>query len=128
MVGVARIELATPAMSTQCSTTELHAREGGALASARRAGKRLWPAHSIPARKALHPEHAVDLEHEVAQVERLRQNARLRHRLAGLQRHRREAGNEHHAQIRHHFGGTLRQLDAVRSEERRVGKEWKARW
>ena len=25
MVGVARIELATPAMSTQCSTTELHA-------------------------------------------------------------------------------------------------------
>ena len=26
MVGVARIELATPAMSTQCSTTELHAR------------------------------------------------------------------------------------------------------
>jgi hypothetical protein len=29
-VGVARIELATPAMSTQCSTTELHApKEGG---------------------------------------------------------------------------------------------------
>ena len=30
MVGVARIELATPAMSTQCSTTELHAHEEGA--------------------------------------------------------------------------------------------------
>ncbi len=29
MVGVARIELATPAMSTQCSTTELHAHSGG---------------------------------------------------------------------------------------------------
>src|SRR5438270_12246488 len=29
MVGVARIELATPAMSTQCSTTELHAHRGG---------------------------------------------------------------------------------------------------
>ena len=28
MVGVARIELATPAMSTQCSTTELHAHRG----------------------------------------------------------------------------------------------------
>jgi hypothetical protein len=28
MVGVARIELATPAMSTQCSTTELHAHTG----------------------------------------------------------------------------------------------------
>jgi hypothetical protein len=27
LVGVARIELATPAMSTQCSTTELHAHE-----------------------------------------------------------------------------------------------------
>ena len=30
MVGVARIELATPAMSTQCSTTELHAHRGEA--------------------------------------------------------------------------------------------------
>src|SRR3546814_5974734 len=28
VVGVARIELATPAMSTQCSTTELHAHTG----------------------------------------------------------------------------------------------------
>ena len=31
MVGVARIELATPAMSTQCSTTELHAHSGEAF-------------------------------------------------------------------------------------------------
>jgi hypothetical protein len=31
MVGVARIELATPAMSTQCSTTELHAHSGWQL-------------------------------------------------------------------------------------------------
>jgi hypothetical protein len=31
MVGVARIELATPAMSTQCSTTELHAHNGDYL-------------------------------------------------------------------------------------------------
>ena len=31
MVGVSRIELATPAMSTQCSTTELHARRGMGL-------------------------------------------------------------------------------------------------
>ena len=31
MVGVARIELATPAMSTQCSTTELHAHKRRAL-------------------------------------------------------------------------------------------------
>ena len=31
MVGVARIELATPAMSTQCSTTELHAHPVGPI-------------------------------------------------------------------------------------------------
>ena len=30
MVGVARIELATPAMSTQCSTTELYAHSAAA--------------------------------------------------------------------------------------------------
>ena len=30
MVGVARIELATPAMSTQCSTTELYAHAAAA--------------------------------------------------------------------------------------------------
>src|SRR3546814_15174885 len=33
MVGVARIELATPAMSTQCSTTELHANSGRHVAA-----------------------------------------------------------------------------------------------
>ena len=38
MVGVARIELATPAMSTQCSTTELHAHAVVALATACAAG------------------------------------------------------------------------------------------
>jgi hypothetical protein len=36
MVGVARIELATPAMSTQCSTTELYAHTARALTGA-------WP-------------------------------------------------------------------------------------
>jgi hypothetical protein len=36
MVGVARIELATPAMSTQCSTTELYAHAARALTGA-------WP-------------------------------------------------------------------------------------
>ncbi len=36
MVGVARIELATPAMSTQCSTTELHAHVAHANISTRR--------------------------------------------------------------------------------------------
>ena len=36
MVGVARIELATPAMSTQCSTTELHAHTAGVPRGPRR--------------------------------------------------------------------------------------------
>jgi hypothetical protein len=34
MVGVARIELATPAMSTQCSTTELYAHAASASSGA----------------------------------------------------------------------------------------------
>jgi hypothetical protein len=34
MVGVARIELATPAMSTQCSTTELYAHAAPASSGA----------------------------------------------------------------------------------------------
>jgi hypothetical protein len=38
MVGVARIELATPAMSTQCSTTELYAHTAGPLAGRSRYG------------------------------------------------------------------------------------------
>ena len=41
MVGVARIELATPAMSTQCSTTELHAHTAMPLAGCARVCKPL---------------------------------------------------------------------------------------
>jgi hypothetical protein len=33
MVGVERVELTTPSMSTKCSTTELYAHAGGRLAS-----------------------------------------------------------------------------------------------
>ena len=48
MVGVARIELATPAMSTQCSTTELHAHFAAA------APGEGWPLpKAFPARKHL---------------------------------------------------------------------------
>jgi hypothetical protein len=47
MVGVARIELATPAMSTQCSTTELYAHTDGAIAPPFSYGKCLgMPAQS----------------------------------------------------------------------------------
>ena len=41
MVGVGRIELPTPAMSTQCSTTELYAHDIPASRLSRRAGVRL---------------------------------------------------------------------------------------
>jgi hypothetical protein len=67
MVGVARIELATPAMSTQCSTTELHAHAAIALAPAREAGN--------PVRLELAGvwgcEHPIDFQDEIAQVKRL---------------------------------------------------------
>ena len=72
MVGVARIELATPAMSTQCSTTELHAHATGYLVSA--------PARRNPARgrNRLEPavlilglEHPVHLGDQVLEVEGL---------------------------------------------------------
>ncbi|MDB5681719.1 MAG: hypothetical protein JWO16_1524 [Sphingomonas bacterium] len=63
MVGVARIELATPAMSTQCSTTELHAHEGAASNEAM--GGLQPPAGGFRF------EQAIDLHHQVAQVERL---------------------------------------------------------
>ena len=83
MVGVARIELATPAMSTQCSTTELHAHtgyrrqeSGGHLEAAFKEGI-LFPQGVIgrlePPVLIFRLEQAVDLGHQVLQMERLRQ-------------------------------------------------------
>ena len=76
MVGVARIELATPAMSTQCSTTELHAHPG----IRRRYGRDIWTralSGHPDCRKGLKPpvlvlglEQAIDLGDEVLEVER----------------------------------------------------------
>jgi hypothetical protein len=90
MVGVARIELATPAMSTQCSTTELHAhrarsgarrpRESGAaagegrracsepaVAAQGRAGVRILVRRARPAQ---HVAEGLDLIVETAAVAR----------------------------------------------------------
>ena len=73
MVGVARIELATPAMSTQCSTTELHAHEDARLS---RAGQDAQApvgdfgrlrAPSQPG-GAAHLEQPINLQHQVAQM------------------------------------------------------------
>jgi hypothetical protein len=68
MVGVARIELATPAMSTQCSTTELHAHSAGSLVGVGAVRNPLQASVLI-----LGLEHAVDLGHQILQVERLGQ-------------------------------------------------------
>src|SRR3546814_10941684 len=83
MVGVARIELATPAMSTQCSTTELHAhtfRGDAPLIAPARLGKPF--ARTIPlllVRPVGAAEQRVDLAHQILEVKGLRQQLGLRH-------------------------------------------------
>ena len=56
MVGVARFELATPAMSTQCSTTELYAHAGERLATARHSFKPISVRHSFLWQTAVQPQ------------------------------------------------------------------------
>src|SRR4051812_33769774 len=101
MVGVARIELATPAMSTQCSTTELHAHSGEHLGGSwRRRNPVLSLSNGLRAkgkRRLLEPtvlvlglEHPVDFHDQVLEVERLRQKLRFRSRPAALQSDRRK--------------------------------------
>jgi hypothetical protein len=71
MVGVARIELATPAMSTQCSTTELYAHAARPLAVQMIPIKpELGLALKLACRHFL-VEHALHLKHQVFQVEGL---------------------------------------------------------
>jgi hypothetical protein len=69
MVGVARIELATPAMSTQCSTTELHAHTARAFSwGVVWAQGSLWPkrlfGNSAPALTPTRPPKYVNLNWE----------------------------------------------------------------
>ena len=83
MVGVARIELATPAMSTQCSTTELHAHPGqpmwlGEAAFREQIGKAQPPFVGLEAAVlVLGLEDAVDLHHQVLEMEWLGQQLRF---------------------------------------------------
>jgi hypothetical protein len=70
-VGVARIELATPAMSTQCSTTELHAHPVGArhLGAGCEARKRItadWGSGSPILLEGCPPRRGKTLREEVA--------------------------------------------------------------
>src|SRR6476659_8501343 len=100
MVGVARIELATPAMSTQCSTTELHAHPGKPMRLGSRAFReqlrKAQPEFSAlqPAVLVLGLKDAVDFQNQVLEVERLRQELRFRRGPSALQRDGREAGDE----------------------------------
>ena len=108
MVGVARIELATPAMSTQCSTTELHAHTEGPLRSDFGQGKALQAAVLV-----LGLEHPVDFGHQVLEVEWLGQQFGLGRGPSALQRDRGEAGDKHHLDRGVDRARFLRQLDPV---------------
>ena len=83
MVGVARIELATPAMSTQCSTTELHAHRQPKRLGERHLGGGYKSRNRQRTRRLKSPvlvlglEHAVHLHHEILEVEGLGQQLRL---------------------------------------------------
>lgn len=68
MVGVARIELATPAMSTQCSTTELYAHAARPLTSLVIPFKPEYHSLNLAA-GAFFVEQALNLEHQVLQME-----------------------------------------------------------
>jgi hypothetical protein len=87
MVGVARIELATPAMSTQCSTTELYAHAARPLAAQMIPFKpeSQGSSHSKLSAGAFLVEHALHLQHQILQVEGLGQDFCLRHRLPGAE-------------------------------------------
>src|SRR5206468_6166011 len=81
MVGVARIELATPAMSTQCSTTELHAHPKlglGRLGALTRRRQRCVQALSISLMAIDRPRQFVDIPADLR-----RDSARAAHRYAG---------------------------------------------
>jgi hypothetical protein len=80
MVGVARFELATPAMSMQCSTAELYAHSDAASSET---------ASSIQA--SIEPagtfliKHPFNLKHQILQMERFRQHFGVGHGLACAQ-------------------------------------------
>src|SRR3546814_15866233 len=113
VVGVARIELATPAMSTQCSTTELHAHTGRQpLAGVGPACKREFPypeKNSAKASSAVRAEHPVDFQHQLTQVKRLRKDLCLRNGFSCLPRDGSKSIDEHDANFRPNGRATDRQ-------------------
>ena len=82
MVGVARFELATPAMSMQCSTAELYAHSARALAAQLIPFKPELRVRLNRSGRSLFVKETLDLEHQVFQMKWLRQYLGLRHRFA----------------------------------------------
>ena len=118
MVGVARIELATPAMSTRCSTTELYAHTigKGRERAPRQARPLALPAGAFkPLQRSSRSilEHAFDFENQVLEMEGLGENLALRQFAVRLERNGGESGDEHHLGARADLGTALGQLDAI---------------
>src|SRR5690606_11635004 len=120
MVGVGRIELPTPAMSTQCSTTELYARTIPGCPRCGRQARHL--ASRLCSDKRLRAEvrfrlfvfkDAVDFEHQGLEMEGLGQHLGARSLAAGLQSDCGESSDEHHPSARADLGAALGQLDTV---------------
>ena len=82
MVGVARFELATPAMSMQCSTAELYAHSARALAAQLIPFKPELRTQLNRPGCGLFVEQPFYFKHQVFQMKRLRQYLCLRHRFA----------------------------------------------
>src|SRR3954464_12502859 len=120
MVGAAGIEPATPAMSTQCSTTELRARKRRAASQRRDIAGAPWR------RKAWGSggEELLDLVHELAQMEGLRQHLGVLRRLrARVERDRGDARDEHDLDVGVELGRAPGELDAVHLGHDDVGEE-----
>src|SRR5690606_27771028 len=66
-------------------------------------------------------ENALHLEDQILEMKRLREHLGAWRLAAGLERHGREAGDEHDASVRADLGTTLRQLDPVHFRHDDVG-------
>ena len=135
MVGVARIELATPAMSTQCSTTELHAHAdpfkaalrlvpGASQRRAARGARRVCRcrAQSRPCWSSVWNRRSTSATRS-RRWKGLDRTLALRRRLAGLERDRGEAGDEHHPHVGRDRARLLGELDPVHLGHDDVGQQ-----
>src|SRR3546814_5354431 len=93
MVDAARIELATPAMSTQCSTTELRVHAGALSQGAMPAQAPLRQNLLASGESGAKLEQPVHLGHQIAEMERLGEHLGVAGRpFAPVQRNRGKIG------------------------------------